>query len=249
LGSLLTKVKASRHYRDRLFELTKDVRLIRKSRTKVEDIELALPEDFLSLSEPRKTLEYRHAMGYLKKRGFGLEDICRYNIGYCETGEYKDCIVIPSYDSEGKLNYFSSRYFYPHEWFKYKNAPGSKNIVGFECFIDFTQPVNLVEGAFDAMATRINTVPLFGTILSQRLKEVLIINGTPRVNLILDNDAMKEAVKAVQELWKCDNTIAVHLVKLEGKDPAVLGFEKTHDLIEQSRPFEFEDLVYSKLME
>lgn len=248
LGSLLTKLKSPKHFRDRLFELTKDVRLIRKAKTQTEEIELCLPADFISLADARKTIGYRHAIGYLKKRGFGLDDICRYNIGYCEAGEYKDCVIIPSYDSEGKLNYFSSRFIYPHKWLKYKNAPFSKNIIGFECFIDFSQPVNLVEGAFDAMATRINVAPLFGTIMSQKLKENLILNKTPRVNLILDNDALAEAVKAVEELWSLDNTIAVHLVKLEDKDPAILGFEKTHELIEASKPFEFQDLIFSKLI-
>jgi DNA primase len=255
LGSLLSRVNAPQRYRDRLFEITKDNRIYRKSHTKEKDEELVLPEEFLSLAKPPlldarypdKIMTYRNALGYLKKRGIEMDDICRYNIGYCEAGEYKDCVVIPSYDPEGKLNFFSSRYIYPHKWLKYKNAPFSKNIIGFGLFINFDEPVTLVEGAFDAIATRINAVPLFGTLIPAKLKEALVIHKTPRVNLALDADAMKEATNAVQELWRWG--ISVHLVKLTKKDPSELGFGPVHDLIENSRQFEFEDLIRNRLME
>lgn len=255
LGSLFTKIKAPTIYRTRLYELTKDVRLIRKSRGKNEEIDLSLPEDFISLASPPKKdaayaehmQEYRCAMAYLKNRDITIEDICRYNIGYCETGTYQYCIVIPSYNDEGKLNYFSSRYYYPHKWLKYKNAPFSKDIVGFESFINYDEPVTLVEGVFDAIAVRNNAVPLFGTMLSMRLREQLIIHKVQRVNLVLDNDAMREAIRAVQELWKWG--IKVHLVKLPEKDPSELGFHGVRNLIERSRPFEFADMVYAKIME
>lgn len=257
LGSLLTKVKAPRQYRDRLFEITKDVRLVRKSKSKEEPEELSLPADFISLADPPKTdaffaehmQEYRRAMAYLKNRGIGLEDICRYNIGYCEQGEYRDCVIIPSYDDEGKLNYFSSRYYYPHPWLKYKNAPFSKNIVGFESFINYEEPITLVEGVFDAIAVRVNAVPLFGTIPSRRLKEQLGLHKTRRVNVVLDNDAMKEAVRLVEDLKKNCGAVPpeIHLVKLPEKDPSEIGFHVMHKLIERSKPFEFEDLIYAKL--
>jgi len=255
LGSLFTKLKAPRLYRDRLFELTKDVRLVRKSRSKDEEVDLSLPEDFISLSSPPKKddkysehmQEYRRAMAYLKNRGITMEDICRYNIGYCEAGEYRDCVVIPSYDDEGKINYFSCRSYYPSNWVKYKNAPFSKDIVGFECFVNYDEPVTLVEGVFDAIAVRNNAVPLFGTMLPTHLKEQLVIHKTKRVNIVLDNDAMREAVRAAQELWKWG--VNVHLVTLPLKDPSELGFYVVHDLIERSRPFEFEDLVYQKLLQ
>ena len=255
LGSLLTKVKAPKVYRDRLFDLTKDVRLYRKSRSKDAAEEMILPPDFISLSEPPKhdkfysehMQEYRRALAYLKNRGITMEDICRYNIGYCETGEYRDCVVIPSYDDDGKLNYFSCRSYYPSTWLKYKNAPFSKDIVGFESFVNFDEPVNLVEGAFDAIAVRNNAIPLFGTMMSTRLKEQLVIHKTKRVNILLDNDAMREAIRVAQELRKWG--IVAHLVILPAKDPSELGFHVVQNLIERSHPFEFEDLIYQKLLQ
>lgn len=212
---------------------------------KVESSSVSLPNDFISCSESNHTINYCHAMKYLKRRGITMEDIYRYNIGY-SPDLYKDCIIVPSYDNEGKLNYFSSRYYYPSERFKYKNAPFSKNIVGFESFINFDEPVTLVEGVFDAIAVRTNAVPLFGTSLSERLLDQLLLHKTRRVNMVLDNDAMKSAIKATQELWRWG--INVHVVKLNEKDPSEMGFDRVHDLIEQSKPFEFSDLIYSKLL-
>lgn len=254
LGSLLTKVKAPQHYRDRLYDLTKDVRINRRIRP-AEIKELTLPEDFISLAtppiydplHPDIKRQYNYAINYLKKRGIGIEDICRYNIGHCIAGEYKDCVIVPSYDEDGKLNYFSSRYIYPHKWFKYKNAPFSKNIIGFECFINFEEPVTLVEGVFDAIAVRKNAIPLFGTMMSRHLLEALVMNKTPRINLVLDNDAIKESTKAVRELWKWGLT--VHLIELKEKDPSEMGFHKIHDLIENSKPYTFQNLIYHRLME
>lgn len=255
LGSLFTKVKAPRHYRDKLFDLTKDVRLQRKSKPEEGKVELLLPEDFISLASPPKleasfaahNQEFTRAMNYLKNRGITIEDICRYNIGYCEAGEHRDCVIIPSYDDEGKLNYYSARCYYENPWKKYNNAPFSKNIVGFESFVNYEEPVTLVEGVFDAISVRNNAVPLFGTMPSLRLKEQLVLHKTRRVNLVLDTDAMKESVKIAQDLWQWGLT--VHLVELPEKDPSDVGFYVVHDLIERSTPFEYKDLIYAKLMQ
>ena len=252
--TLLKEYNASSSHYDRLYPLIDYTKPYKPSKPTNKEA-LQLPDDFISLADPPKhdahysehMQEYRRAMAYLKNRGITQEDICRYNIGYCEAGEYQYCIVIPSYNDEGKLNYFSSRYYYPHKWLKYKNAPFSKDIVGFESFINYDEPVTLVEGVFDAIAVRNNAVPLFGTMLSLRLREQLIIHKVQRVNLVLDNDAMREAIRAVKELWKWG--IKVHLVKLPEKDPSELGFHGVRSLIERSRPFEFSDMVYAKIME
>jgi DNA primase len=258
LGSLLTKIKAPRQFRERLFELTKDIRFVRKSRSKEKPGELTLPSDFISLASPpvmnelfpEHMQEYRRAIDYLKSREIGIDDICRYNIGYCETGEYRDCVVVPSYDWDGKLNYFSSRHYYPHKWLKYQNAPFSKNIVGFECFINYDEPVTLVEGVFDAISVRNNAVPLFGTTLSWRLKEALVINRTKRINIVLDNDAMENALNIVEDLKQYGDAVGgfdIHLVKLPEKDPSEIGFYVMTDLIERSKSFKYDDLVYEKV--
>jgi len=104
-GSLLSKLKAPVKYREQIHKLTGDIRVLKRTHSNVDDT-LSLPEEFQSLSVPRVSFEYKNAMFYLKKRGISQEDILRYNIGYCESGPYENHIIIPSYDAEGKLNFF-----------------------------------------------------------------------------------------------------------------------------------------------
>lgn len=253
LYSLFKRKNASQEDFNCLLDITKDVRINRKKNPKEKTVDLVLPSEFISLAIPPKSdtvfsehmQEYRRAIGFLKKRGITMDDICRYNIGYCEEGEYRDCVLIPSYDDEGKLNYFSARHYYPSKWLKYKNAPFSKNIVGFECFINYNEPITLVEGVFDAIAVRNNAIPLFGTSLSWKLKEQLVLHGVKRINMILDTDALKEAVQAVEELWKWG--FVVHMVQLPEKDPSEIGFHVMQNLIDRSKPFSFENLIQKRL--
>lgn len=254
LGSLLSKLNAPQQYRDRAFELTKDVRLVRKNNVILDDKIPELPTEFRSLAFPPKlssnfaddNQNYRLTLNYLKKRKITFEDICRYNIGYCTDGEYRDCVIIPSYDAQGKLNYFSARMIFKNSFFKYKNAPYCKNIIGFESFIDFSKPVTLVEGVFDAMACRINTIPLFGTSIPLAVKEALVINKTPRINLVLDNDALPQILEAAIELQKWG--LSINVVPLELKDPSEMGFYAVNELIEKSKRFDFEDKLFLKLL-
>jgi acyl-CoA synthetase (AMP-forming)/AMP-acid ligase II len=67
------------------------------------------------------------------------------DIGYCDSGLYSNRIIIPSYDSEGKLNFFVGRDFYNSKM-KYKNCSSPKNIIGFDLFINWDEPIVLVEG-------------------------------------------------------------------------------------------------------
>ena len=101
-------------------------------------------------------------MHYLKKRGISIFDIIRYRIGYAETGPYSGKIIIPSYDSEGQLNYFVSRAFYENDSYKHKNPKVSKDIIGFDMLINWNEPIILCEGAFDAITIKRNAIPLFG---------------------------------------------------------------------------------------
>jgi hypothetical protein len=244
LGSLLTKAKAPQSARNKMMDLTGDMRLVKRKK-KDDKFELSLPEEFIPLSQPSKSLEYKQALFYLKKRGLCREDILRYNIGYCETGDFGLHIIIPSYDSEGTLNFFIGRRYYDIEGtIPYKKCEAEMNVIGFENFVNYSEPLNLCEGVFDAVAIRNNAVPLFGKYMSKKLQEAIIINKVPRVNMILDNDAMRDAIQNCVDLQRYN--IPVHLVKLNGKDPSALGFKKTTELIKEAEPLSFEDIIRQK---
>jgi hypothetical protein len=109
---------------------------------------------------------------------------------------------------------------------------GSKDIIGFESMVDFNHEITLVEGVFDAMSVKYNAIPLFGKTLSKKLKLKLISSGTPRVNVLLDNDALSSSLKICEFLIQ--NGINTHLVLLDGKDPNELGHNITWQSIRNS---------------
>jgi hypothetical protein len=247
LKKLLKLANASQKQYDKLHALTGDIKSVRRSYTKKPDCgEVQLPDEFHPICQPKASVEYRNALAYLKRRSVLREDILRYNIGYCESGPYENHIIIPSYDAKGTLNFFIGRRYYDVDGcIPYKKPECSMDIVGFELFINWNEPISMCEGPFDAMAIRNNAVPLFGKYPSPKLREQMIINGTKQVNMILDDDAMKDAIKNCQMMW--DLGIEVRLVKLKGKDPSKIGFEGTQEFIRNAKPFEFDDLLAHSL--
>lgn len=214
--------------------------------SEVSNTVLQLPNEYKPMWEPSLELPYRHALVYLKNRGITREDIIRYNIGYATEGEFRNRIIIPSYDSEGFLNFYTARSFYDTKYLKYVSCSFSKNIIGFELLINFEEPITLVEGPFDAMTVRTNTVPLFGKTLSKKLKMKLLEYDVPMVNVLLDNDALDDAIKICDFLIK--NNIPTKLITMQDKDPNVLGFEKIWKIIEECDIIDFEKLFKLKVM-
>lgn len=248
-GGLLKKLRASNYYREAIFKLTGDIRRSRIIPKETGGIQIQLPEEFRPLYQPKKSPEYKNALAYLIRRGLTASDIYRYNIGYCEDGEYERYIIIPSYDAKGKLNFFIGRKYYGGSIITYKkpNIPMGE-IIGFESFINWNEPVNLVEGVFDAFAVRNNAIPLFGKYLTRGVRHALVQNRVKRINLILDSDATDDVIKDYIRI-KRDMThdIDLCIIKLPGKDPAELGFKKIHGYIRDARPFTELDLAREML--
>ena len=120
------------------------------------------------------------------------------------------------------------------------------NIIGMENMINWDYPeITLCEGVFDMLAIRINTIPLFGKYLSKKLREKIISSGIKRVNMVLDNDAIDDAIENCKLLMK--SGINVHLITLKEKDPSKMGFSAIHDLIRNSIPFDWEQLMWYNL--
>ena len=75
-----------------------------------EDIQkLELPKEFISLCSKNVPATAIYARRYLEKRGISQEDILRWKIGYCFTGEYRNRIIVPSFDQDGDISYFIAR--------------------------------------------------------------------------------------------------------------------------------------------
>jgi DNA primase len=256
LKTLFKKLGLSGDYLSQIYKNTESYRKLPQndisaileifSEKKTDVVEqLMMPKEFRSFYDEELTLVGRHALKYLKSRNITKYDVLRYSIGYCEGGQFHGRVLIPSYDSSGHLNFYSTRSVFEDAKMKYVNSFGSKDIIGFEMFLDYNQPITLVEGAFDAIAIRNNAVPLFGKTLSNKLKSALICNTVPKVNIVLDNDALADSIRISEFLLK--NSIETRLVKLDGKDPSEIGFAKTWELIENTPVLDFESLFRLKL--
>lgn len=205
-----------------------------------------LPKEFIPLWKSSESVEYKNAIHYLRaKRKVSLSEIVKYNIGYCEAGEYAKKIIVPSYNELGKLNYFVGRDYYDGEGFKHKNPDVSKNIVGFELFINWSLPIVLVEGSFDAIAVRRNVIPLFGKTISEDLRQKIIENKVTRLFICLDKDAQKQALQHAE--YFMNNGVEVYFVDLNEKDPAEIGFERMCTLIKETQPLTFAKFIEYKL--
>jgi len=243
IRNVLLFVKADRHY---ITEIDKIYGGGYKERDNEDDeVEIvSLPVDFKSLSIPTNSIEYKQALCYIKGRGITGYDILKYNIGYCEEGRYKNRIVIPSYDENGILNFFSSRTYYDSN-LTYMNSETSKDIIGFELFVDWNEPITIVEGAFDAIAIKRNVIPLFGKTLSTKLQTKIIENNVPEIYLVLDNDALKSTIRIAEEFLS--NGRKIKVVRLEEKDPSKIGFENMMGILKQAEEMDFSSLIKMKM--
>jgi DNA primase len=239
IRSLFKQVQVDASYFQELSKLVKNV-----SRDDIGEIKhtiLELPKEFKSFIN-NKDIIAKHAFTYLKKRDITKQDILKYNIGYCDSGQYAKMIVIPSYDANGKLNYFTARSFEKDPYTKYRNPETSRDIIPFELFINWDLPIILCEGPFDAMAIKRNAVPLFGKNIQASLMKKLVESKVQKIYIALDNDAVKQALKFCEQLL--DVGKEVYLVELQGKDPSEMGFEHFTKLIQNTTP-----LTQYKLME
>lgn len=240
--SLFKQVQVDATYFQELRKLVKNV--------SNEDIEivhtfLELPKEFKTFIN-NKDLTARHALAYLKKRNITKQDILKYNIGYCDSGPYNNMIVIPSYDNNGKLNYFTARSFEKDPFTKYRNPETSRDIIPFELFINWDLPIILCEGPFDAMAIKRNAIPLFGKNIQSNLMKKIVTSKVQKIYIALDTDALKQALGFCEQLL--DIGKEVYLVEMQGKDPSEMGFENFTKLVQTVSPLTQYKLMEKKLL-
>jgi len=205
-----------------------------------------LPKEFKTFKNISSTnIIGRHALAYLKSRNITEEDILKYNIGYCESGPYKNMVIIPSYDGEGRLNYFTGRSFEKDVKIKYKNPSVSRDIIPFELFINWDIPFILCEGPFDAIAIKRNVIPLLGKNIQSKLMKKIVMSSVDKIYIALDKDAQKQALSFCEQLM--NEGKEVYLVDMKDKDPSEMGFENFINLITETYPLTFSGLLEKKL--
>jgi DNA primase len=178
-----------------------------------ETQKLELPQEFVSLCTTNIPATGMYAMRYLQKRGIEYADILKWKIGYCFSGEYKNRIIVPSFNDEGAISYFVAR-SYSGDSYKYKNPRVSKNITFNELYVDWNSDLIIVEGIFDALVAG-NAVPILGSTLrpDSKLIREIVRHDTP-IYIALDPDARDKENKIIKTLLKYD--IEMYKVDVSG---------------------------------
>ena len=243
LFQLFKRVNASREQFKELVELVGEPKYSRVKKQDKKDL-VRLPDEYKPLWNGGDGIVKRHALTYMYKRGFTDDDILKHNIGYCDEGKYSNRIIIPSYDSNGGLNFFVGRDFYKSK-LKYLNSFTSKDVIGFDLFINWDEPIILCEGVFDAMSFKRNAIPLFGKTMSKRLHKKILEQKVKKVFLALDDDAKLDAMKIREKLM--NEGIDVRKIDLKNGDPNDIGFKKLTKMLGETEETNFLDLMKYKL--
>lgn len=162
-----------------------------------------LPKEFMSFKSASAGLKlthyYKSAYNYLKSRHVSDETITRYNIGFCYEGLYQNRIIIPSYDNDGDLNYFTARSIETKPKLKYRNPEAEKDVIIFnEHLINWELPIYIVEGPFDSLFLS-NSIPMLGKKMSDYLFDKLY-NNAKKIIIVLDGDAYQDSEKLYYKL-------------------------------------------------
>lgn len=246
ITSLLKKLHVDSRRLRKIYEIYGDDYIVSTS-AEEEKVELRLPNEFRSLLKEPKGLNplFRKVKQYAEQRGITREDIIKYNIGYCDTGHYANRIIIPSYDSDGRLNYFIARSVYDEEKFKYKNPPVSKNVIMFENQINWDEPITLVEGVFDAISVKRNVIPILGKFIPKILNDTIYTKGVKSIKILLDKDAQEQALYYVS--YFMNNGITVTNILPTEKDAGDMGFSEVNSILKNTQETKFGDIISQKL--
>lgn len=216
---------------------------------------LTLPKEFIFLGDIDESLygkislnKINNALKYLKTRGISKKDIYTYHIGFCIDGYYENRIIVPSYDKDNILINYTARLLSDEEnpqlkYLKPKNI--DENIINFENLIDFSNPIYLCEGSFDAMSIGENAIPLFGKTVSDKLLERIYQEDVNDIYICLDKDAFKVSLEIATNLMHVGKR--VYLVELDDKDPSKLGKKLVKELIERTLPMNLKECLRIKL--
>ena len=187
-----------------------------------------LPNNFLFLGDHTASNDpdIRACIRYLYRRGLSCRDLWYFKFGTTTIGRHRRRIIMPSFDNDGELNYFSSRKIDSDTVeLKYINAKADKlSIIFNEINIDWAKELTIVEGPFDLVKCNSNSTCLLGSQLSERslLFKKIVANRTP-ILLSLDSDMKNKAYAFARTLesYCCDVRI--------------LDLGKSHDVGEMTR--------------
>ncbi len=157
----------------------------------------SLPDEYQFLFSKSKSKTSIDALNYLHKRGITDEQIFKWKIGICETGDYYNRIIFPSFNDKGYCNFYIAQSYQEDPKYKWLYPKILKSHVIFnELNINWKEDIFITEGIVDAIKIDNNVIPLNGKSIvfdeqyySALVDKLLIYQ--PNVYLCLDTDKEK----------------------------------------------------------
>lgn len=177
---------------------------------------IKLPDSFQLLATAKSSRHTESLLRYLSRRGIDLNhDLWYWRLGYTDYEEkaYRNRIIMPSFDNEGKLNYMTSRHIQGN-FPKYLNPKvDRKSIIFNEINIDWTKELTLVEGPFDLMKCNDNATCVLGSdiTLEYKLFQEIVLHQT-EVVIAFDPDAINKTMKLARFLSEYNVNVKIFTV-------------------------------------
>ncbi len=193
----------------------------------------------LSLLNPKLSIDKRF-LNYLQSRNFTIEELKGWEVRACIAGEYGMRLIFPLYFKEKVVNYLARDVTGISE-LKYLNCPNTESIINTndllygEDYIEEEQErLVLCEGVFDAIRVGKGTaVGMFGKKISTvQLEKIINWNIKTEIVILLDGDAMVDALELKGELRafvKCKVNV---VVLNSGQDPASMKKSDIYKLLQ-----------------
>lgn len=218
--------------------------------TTEQDNSVKLPVGFELLAphfhDPDSEWFVRDAKNYLLDRGLTYRDFWYFKFGITtDDPAYKSRVIIPSFDGEGNLNYFTSRAINKKIKPKYFNPKFDRETIIFnELNIDWSSELTLVEGPFDLVKCNENATCVLGSELTERYKlfQKIIENATP-VLLAFDDDAQKKMLKTAKLLTAYGVDVRLYSLPPNRHDVGEMTKDEFISLIPNAKLFTMEDSI------
>jgi hypothetical protein len=215
-----------------------------------EEKKIELPKDFqlltlASTSDP----DVKAAWRYLTSRGLDEKDAWYYKFGISNEMRWKRRIIMPSFDKDGNLNFFTARAIDKERKPKYDNPDVDKNPIVFnEININWSKKLVLVEGPFDLVKCPHNSTAILGSDLDERHEvfNKILLNNTP-IAIALDGDMWEtKTPKIVKKLQEYNVDVVVVDVRPWG-DPGSMSRHEFVSSLKEARTLTWQDNFLTKL--
>lgn len=210
--------------------------------------QLQLPQGFTllatNLGQGLKPVE--NAWSYLRSRGVTKSELWLWKFGVTDyqppKGEknYRFRVIVPSFDADGNLNYYSARSYWDKlSGAKYINPDVPREQLIFnELNIDWTQELTIVEGVFDLIKCGDNATCLLGSALdpSYLLFQRIIERNTP-ILLALDNDAKAKTYKLAKLFFEYGISVRIFNIPDQYNDVGQMAKSEFQELTKKAIVF------------